>query len=172
MALTQKQRDDRTALKRQKAGKEELRLRVRPGTKQALSELMDWAGIEEQGEALTWMIHHVQELGRDGVIRFLGSRHSLDYSENVAHITGSEMIRFRAMQATRDALACLVEWSGAKDQCAAMRLVIHSLHECGPVQCIPFLTMPPHEPYVMPARFARLLDADARRKTLRICSDE
>ncbi|RMV44478.1 hypothetical protein [Pseudomonas syringae group genomosp. 3] len=172
MALTQKQRDERTALKRHKAGEEELRLRVRPGTKQALSDLMAWARIEEQGEALTWMIHHVQELGRDGVIRFIGSRHRLDHGENVAHITGSEMIRFRAMQATRDAMACLVDWSSAKDQCAAMRLVIHALHECGPLRCIPFLTMPPREPYVIPERYARLLDAEAKRKTLRICHDD
>ncbi|EGH48827.1 hypothetical protein PSYPI_43456, partial [Pseudomonas syringae pv. pisi str. 1704B] len=62
MALNQKQRDERMALKRQKAREEELRLRVRPGTKQALAELMAWAGIEERGEALTLMIHHLHSL--------------------------------------------------------------------------------------------------------------
>ena len=172
MALSQKQRDERTSLRRSKAQEEELRLRVRPGTRQTLAELMEWAKIDEQAEALTWMIHHVQGLGRDGVIRLLGSRWVLDYHENVAPITGSEMIRFRARQGTRDALALLVEWSGAKDQCAAMRLVIHALHDAGPVQCIPFLTMPPREKYVMPDRYARLLDAEFKRKTLRICHDE
>ena len=124
MALSQKQRDERTSLRRSKAQEEELRLRVRPGTRQALAELMEWAGIEEQGEALTLMIHHIQALGRDGVIRFLCSRPVLDYHENVAPITGGEMIRFRIRQGTRNALALLVEWSGAKDECAAMRLAI------------------------------------------------
>jgi hypothetical protein len=50
MAMTQQQRDEKAALKRKAAGEEELRLRVRPGTKQALAELMAWAEIEEQGE--------------------------------------------------------------------------------------------------------------------------
>lgn len=41
-------------------------LRVRPGTKQALAELMAWAEIEKQGEALTLMIHYLHgvALGR------------------------------------------------------------------------------------------------------------
>ncbi|MGG5223474.1 hypothetical protein [Pseudomonas syringae pv. coryli] len=85
MALTQKQRDERTALKRQKAGEEELRLRVRPGTKQALAELMEWAGIEEQGEALTLMIHHLHELGPGGAIPLLEvPRHEITVSKIVA----------------------------------------------------------------------------------------
>lgn len=86
MALTQKQRDERTALKRQKAGEEELRLRVRPGTKQALAELMDWAGIEEQGEALTLMIHHLHALGPERSLPLLEiPRHEITVSPTVAH---------------------------------------------------------------------------------------
>ncbi|MEE4752862.1 hypothetical protein V2K79_12430 [Pseudomonas alliivorans] len=85
MALTQKQRDERTALKRQKAGEEELRLRVRPGTKQALAELMAWAGIEEQGEALTLMIHHLHKLGPGGALPMLEiPRHEITVSPVVA----------------------------------------------------------------------------------------
>ena len=171
-AKTGTQRSAKCAEKRIAANEEELRLRVRPGTRQALAELMEWAKIDEQAEALTWMIHHIQDLGRDGVIRLLCSRPVLDYHENVAPITGGEMIRFRIRQGTRNALALLVEWSGAKDECAAMRLAIQALHECGPVQCMPFLTAPPREKYVMPDRYARLLDAEFKRKTLRICHDE
>lgn len=86
MALTPKQRNERTALKRQKAGEEELRLRVRPGTKQALSELMAWAGIEEQGEALTLMIHHLHNLGPGGALPMLEiPRHEITVSPTVAH---------------------------------------------------------------------------------------
>lgn len=85
MALTQKQRDERTALKRQKAGEDELRLRVRPGTKQALSDLMVWAGIEEQGEALTLMIHHLHGLGPGGALPMLEvPRHEITVSKIVA----------------------------------------------------------------------------------------
>ncbi|MCK9740063.1 hypothetical protein LT697_00700 [Pseudomonas syringae pv. syringae] len=86
MALTQKQRDERTALKRQKAGEEELRLRVRPGTKQALSDLMAWASIKEQGEAMTLMIHHLHALGPVEAIHFLQvPRHEIILSQAVAH---------------------------------------------------------------------------------------
>lgn len=85
MALNQKQRDERTALKRQKAKEEELRLRVRPGTKQALSELMEWAKIEEQGEALTLMIHHLHSLGPGGALPMLEvPRHEITISPGVA----------------------------------------------------------------------------------------
>lgn len=85
MAVTQKQRDEKTALKRQKAGEEELRLRVRPGTKQALSELMSWAEIEEQGEALTLMIHHLHALGPGGALPMLEvPRHEITVSPVVA----------------------------------------------------------------------------------------
>ncbi|MCF5708934.1 hypothetical protein GIV19_16760 [Pseudomonas syringae] len=85
MALTQKQRDDKTALKRQKAGEEELRLRVRPGTKQALKELMEWAEIEEQGEALTLVIHHLHKLGPGGALPMLEvPRHEITVSNIVA----------------------------------------------------------------------------------------
>lgn len=85
MALTQKQRDERTALKRHKAGEEELRLRVRPGTKQALSDLMAWAGIEEQGEAMTLMIHHLHGLGPGGALPMLEvPRHEITVSNIVA----------------------------------------------------------------------------------------
>ncbi|KTC59070.1 hypothetical protein [Pseudomonas savastanoi] len=85
MALTQKQRDERTALKRQKAGEEELRLRVRSGTKQALAELMEWAVIEEQAEAMTLMIHHIHALGPVEALRFLQvPRHEITVSPIVA----------------------------------------------------------------------------------------
>lgn len=83
--LTQKERSAKSAEKRKALNEEELRLRVRPGTKQALSELMEWAELEEQGEALTLMIHHLHALGKDGAIAFLTPpRHIYQISENVA----------------------------------------------------------------------------------------
>jgi hypothetical protein len=84
MAMTQQQRDEKTALKRKAYGEEELRLRVRPGTKQALAELMAWAEIEEQGEALTLMIHHLHGLGPEKSLPLLEvPRHEIAISEKV-----------------------------------------------------------------------------------------
>lgn len=71
MAMTQTERSAKTAAKRKVVQEEELRLRVRPGTKQALAELMQWAGLEEQGEAMTLMIHHLHGLGPDKALPLL-----------------------------------------------------------------------------------------------------
>lgn len=85
MALSQKQRDERTSLRRSKAQEEELRLRVRPGTRQALADLMAWHGLEEQGEAMTLMIHHLHGLGPAGSAQFLAPpRHEYVIPENVS----------------------------------------------------------------------------------------
>lgn len=48
-----------------------LRLPVRPGTRQALLELMEWADVEEQAEAMTLMIHRLHEIGREQAVHFL-----------------------------------------------------------------------------------------------------
>ncbi|MDD2109654.1 hypothetical protein, partial [Pseudomonas asiatica] len=71
MALTQQQRDEKRRAKAERLKEEDLRLKVRPGTKQALLELMEWAGIEEQGEAMTLMIHHLHGLGPGGALPLL-----------------------------------------------------------------------------------------------------
>lgn len=71
MAMDQKQRDARRHDKAARMREEDLRLKVRPGTKQAQAELMQWAGIEEQGEALTLMIHRLHELGPDRALPLL-----------------------------------------------------------------------------------------------------
>lgn len=85
MALSQKDRSAKSATKRNEAQEEELRLRVRPGTRQALSDLMDWAGIEEQGEALTLMIHHLHALGPERSLPLLEPpRHEYVVPEKVA----------------------------------------------------------------------------------------
>lgn len=63
MAAEQKVRSAKTALKRKARGEEEIRLHCMAGTRQALAELMAWNGIEEQGEAITLMIHAIHKLG-------------------------------------------------------------------------------------------------------------
>ena len=49
MAKTVQERSAKTARKRVALAEEESRLRVRPGTRQALADLMEWSGITEQG---------------------------------------------------------------------------------------------------------------------------
>jgi hypothetical protein len=71
MAISQKDRDTRRHEKAARLQEEDLRLKVRPGTKQAITEPMQWAGIEEQGEALTLMIHRLHELGPDRALPLL-----------------------------------------------------------------------------------------------------
>jgi predicted component of type VI protein secretion system len=85
MALTQQQRDEKRRAKAERLQEEDLRLKVRPGTKQALLELMEWAGIEEQGEAMTLMIHHLHGLGPGGALPLLTPpRHEITVSPSVA----------------------------------------------------------------------------------------
>lgn len=85
MAAEGKARSANTAARRKTRGEEEIRLHCMAGTRQALAELMQWAGIEEQGEAITLMIHHIQGLGPTGSARFLTPpRHEYAISENVS----------------------------------------------------------------------------------------
>ena len=85
MAAQQKERSAKTAARRKARGEEELRLHTLEGTRIALSELMEWNGIDEQGEAVTLMIHHLHGLGPAGSAQFLKPpRHEITISENVA----------------------------------------------------------------------------------------
>ncbi|WP_339542566.1 hypothetical protein [Pseudomonas sp. JAI120] len=84
-AVTQKERSAKSARKRVALAEEELRLRVRPGTRQALADLMEWSGITEQGEAMTLMIHHLHALGSQNALPLLEiPRHEITVSPNVA----------------------------------------------------------------------------------------
>lgn len=85
MAKTVQERSAKTARKRVANAEEELRLRVRPGTRQALADLMEWSGITEQGEAMTLMIHHLHALGSAKCQPLLNPpRHEIAISKNVA----------------------------------------------------------------------------------------
>ncbi|MBV4507728.1 hypothetical protein HU751_023125 [Pseudomonas sp. BW13M1] len=98
MALTQQQRDEKRRAKAERLQEEDLRLKVRPGTKQALLELMEWAGIEEQGEAMTLMIHHLHGLGPGGALPLLEPpRHEITVSPSVVR----KLENFRAREALR-----------------------------------------------------------------------
>jgi len=85
MAKSNAERSEKAAAKRKSRGEEEIRLHCLPGTRQALAELMAWNGIEEQGEAMTLMIHHLHGLGPAGSAQFLAPpRHEYVMPENVS----------------------------------------------------------------------------------------
>lgn len=85
MAKTQQQRDEERRDREAKAQVEDLRLKVRPGTKQALTEIKAWAEVEENGEAMTLLIHRIHELGPEAARHFLSApRHEIVVSDFVA----------------------------------------------------------------------------------------
>lgn len=85
MAAEPKDRSAKTAARRKTRGEEEIRLHCMTGTRQALAELMAWGGIEEQGEAITLMIHHLHGLGPGGALPLLTPpRHEYVIPENVS----------------------------------------------------------------------------------------
>jgi len=85
MALTPQQRDEKRKKKEAKAGIEELRMKALAGTRQALAEIMQWAEVEENGEATTLLIHRIHELGPEAARHFLSApRHEIVVSDFVA----------------------------------------------------------------------------------------
>ncbi|MCU9528787.1 hypothetical protein [Pseudomonas mosselii] len=85
MALTQQQRDAKRRAKDAKAKFEDLRMKAGEGTRQALAEIMQWAEVEENGEAMTLLIHRIHELGPEAARHFLSApRHEIVVSDFVA----------------------------------------------------------------------------------------
>lgn len=59
---------------------------------------MEWAGIEEQGEAMMLMIHRLHELTRDEAVKLLKPpRHTIELSPSVAR----KLDRFRISRELR-----------------------------------------------------------------------
>jgi hypothetical protein len=85
MAKSNAERSEKAAAKRKSRGEVEVRFHTLPATRQALAELMAWSGIEEQGEAITLMIHHLHDLGPGGALPLLTPpRHEYVIPENVS----------------------------------------------------------------------------------------
>ena len=68
MAKSNADRSAKAAAKRKSRGEVEVRFHTLPATRQALADLMAWSGIEEPGEAITLMIHHLHGLGPGGAL--------------------------------------------------------------------------------------------------------
>ncbi|MCF5053879.1 hypothetical protein GIW50_25135 [Pseudomonas syringae] len=97
MAKTVQERSAKTARKRVANAEEELRLRVRPGTRQALADLMAWTEDTEQASVMAGCLRYVHSLGKDGAADALRSRHKIEVNENVA----AELYAIGQRQASR-----------------------------------------------------------------------
>ena len=86
MALTQQQRDANTKEKRERLGDEELRHRVRPGTKACLERNKARAGITETSELLQVVLLNMEGLDDQAFAALTTPpRHTFEINENVAH---------------------------------------------------------------------------------------
>ncbi len=161
MALTQQQRDERRREKADRLQEEDLRLKVRPWTKQALLELMEWAGIEEQGEAMTLMIHYIEALGHHALFRI--TRHEIEAHRNVAR---NEPLRLSARKRTGQHLRAICGWADATYS-QMMEALIHGIHALGRLHAAKFITPPRHEISISP----RLALAFDRKSMLMLQQD-
>lgn len=161
MALTQQQRDEKRRAKAERLQEEDLRLKVRPGTKQALLDLMEWAGIEEQGEAMTLMIHHVEALGHHALLRI--ARHEIEAHRDVAR---TEPLRLSARKRTGQHLRAICGWADATYS-QMIEALIHGIHALDRLHAAKFLTPPRHEISISP----RLALAFDRKSMLMIQQD-
>lgn len=161
MAMTQKERDLKRHAKAARLQEEDLRMKVRPGTKQALAELMEWAGITEQGEALTLMIHHIEALGHHALFRI--ARHEIEGSRNVAR---TESLRLSARKRTGQHLRAICGWADATHG-QVVEALIHGIRALGRLHAAKFLTPPRHEISISP----RLTLAFDRKSLLMLQQD-
>lgn len=161
MAMDQAERDKRRREKAARLQEEDLRLKVRPGTKQALLELMEWAGIEEQGEALTLMIHHIEALGHHTLFRI--ARHEIEAHRDVAR---TENLRLSARKRTGQHLRAICGWTDAAYG-QMIEALIHGIHALSRLHAAKFLTPPRHEISISP----RLALAFDRKSMLMIQQD-
>lgn len=161
MAMEQAERDRRRREKSARLQEEDLRLKVRPGTKQALLELMEWAGIEEQGEALTLMIHHIEALGHHALLRI--ARHEIEAHRDVAR---TESLRLSARKRTGQHLRAICGWADAAYG-QMIEALIHGIHALGRLHAAKFLTPPRHQISLSP----RLVLAFDRKSMLMLQQD-
>ena len=85
MAQNTQQRSAKSAAKAARIEEEELRHRVRPGTRKMVSDLMRWHDIEQISEALQLLIMNAHALGPKGSAHLLAvPRHVYEIPKNVA----------------------------------------------------------------------------------------
>lgn len=94
MAKNTQERSKKSADKAEAAGEEELRHKVRPGTRAMLADLMRWHGFTVISEAIQNMIINLHALGPEGSVHALKSpRHTFEINKNVARQFHNESLR-------------------------------------------------------------------------------
>ncbi|WP_405120782.1 hypothetical protein [Pseudomonas leptonychotis] len=94
MAKGTQERSAKSAIKAAAAREEELRHKVRPGTRAMLADLMRWHGITVISEAIQSMIINLHALGPTASAHALKTpRHTFEISENVARDFHNESMR-------------------------------------------------------------------------------
>jgi hypothetical protein len=135
-AMTQKERNAKTAAKRASTGEVELRHKVRSGIREMLAELMRWHGIKEISEAVQLMA-----LNADHVVL-------------LPPATGIEPLRHYARP------GLMLKLSALAGDSANIALVVESLivaaHSLGPECSAHLLAVPRHE-IELPENVARAL---------------
>ncbi|WP_176510560.1 hypothetical protein, partial [Pseudomonas urethralis] len=106
--------------------------------------LMEWAGIEEQGEAMTLMIHHIEALGHHALFRI--ARHEVEAHRTVAR---SESLRLSARKRTGQHLRAISGWADASAS-PMLDALIHGIHALGRLHAAKFPTPPQHEISISP----------------------
>lgn len=175
MALTQQQRDDRRREKADLLGEQDLRFKVASSHASQLAELMDWAELEESGEALTLMIYQVHALGARRFLYFAGSAH-LGLESKTAEPINLTEIRLMARRGTVDALDEMGAWIGAPDRSFTVQLLIERAHALGPIQALILLSPPARHKFAVSDSVARKLDRfrlsrEVRMPALMLCDD-
>ncbi|WJN52071.1 hypothetical protein [Pseudomonas asiatica] len=166
MAMDQAERDKRRREKAERLQEEDLRLKVRPGTKQALLELMSWDEIEESGEALTLLIYNAHKLGRSKFPFFAAGAHLEIESDQHSKADRTE-IRLMARRGTIQQLDEMGEWINIADRSGIVRLLIERAHALGPIQALTLLSLPPRHDFVISSSVARALDQWRMQRELR-----
>lgn len=94
MAKTTQQRSAAAAARRRQKHIEDLRLPAPPGTRQQLTELMQWHGLSTMAEAMSLLILNAHALGPEQSAPLLAvPRHTITISASVAqrlHAAGAQ----------------------------------------------------------------------------------
>lgn len=129
--------------------------------RQTLLELMDWAGIEEPGEAIALMIHHIEALGHHALFRI--ARHEIEGHRTAGRI---EPLRLSVRKRTGQHLRAICRWANASAS-QMIEALIHGIHALGRLHAAKSLDPPRHGISISP----RLAMAFDRKRMLMIQQD-
>jgi len=159
MAMTQKERDDKSTLKRKAVGEIELRHAVRAPIKSMLFELMRWHGIEEVSEAIQLLILNAEPAQAPSLA-----------DADVA-LEPKTVIRHYARLGLVGALDRIAAEMHGASQKHCIELLVICAHSVGPIESAKYLRVPRHE-IAISANVAREFHNPSLREIQRNPGDE